>query len=308
MNRHLTISRAFVLSVAVSLATGAFANGPSLVSDAARVFDYDRNAPLDVKEASNRPDAGCTVHDVSYASPKGGRVPAYLVVPEGKGPFAGIVLMHGAPGSRDTALPRAVGYARTGAVVLAISAPFARRGTGPQIYLDQRDRDDQIQLIVDLRRAVDLLVARPDVDRKRLAYVGGSFGAATGGLLAGVERRLKAYALWVGDGGPVTHLKGMGEQGPWSQIPADERDKWLAMMDPIEPIHFIGRAAPAALLLQSAKRDQFIPVENAEAWQKAASEPKTVKWYDSDHKLPPEAFDDQRRWLADQIGIDPTKQ
>src|SRR6185436_1463403 len=129
-----------------------------------RHFDYNQKAALDIQETGVEQRGTVAVHDITYASPKGGRVPAYLVVPEGKGPFAAIVLMHGAPGSRDTSLKRAVAYARTGAVVLAISAPFARRNAGPQdiIHLDERDRDDQVQLVVDLRRGVDLLAARPD--------------------------------------------------------------------------------------------------------------------------------------------------
>ena len=44
-------------------------------------------------------------------------------------------------------------------------------------------------------REVDLLAARPDVDEKRLGFVGFSFGATLGGILAGVERGIKAYAL-----------------------------------------------------------------------------------------------------------------
>ncbi len=57
-------------------------------------FDYDNRAPLDLRERSVEDRAGVRVHDISYASPKGGRVPAYLVVPEGKGPFAAVIWGH----------------------------------------------------------------------------------------------------------------------------------------------------------------------------------------------------------------------
>jgi cephalosporin-C deacetylase-like acetyl esterase len=56
-----------------------------------------------------------------------------------------------------------------------------------------RDRSSRQPETIDLRRAVDLLIARPDVDQRRLAYVGINYGAAMGGLLAGVEDRIKAY-------------------------------------------------------------------------------------------------------------------
>ena len=69
---------------------------PSLAQDAALLqhFDYDRNAPLDGKEVGVEQRGNVAVHDISYASPKGGRVPAYLVVPNGKGPFAAVIWGH----------------------------------------------------------------------------------------------------------------------------------------------------------------------------------------------------------------------
>src|SRR4029077_1228214 len=47
-------------------------------------FDYDRNAPLDLKEAGEEDRGGVAVHDISYTSPRGGGVPAYLSVPAGQ--------------------------------------------------------------------------------------------------------------------------------------------------------------------------------------------------------------------------------
>jgi dienelactone hydrolase len=271
------------------------------------MFDYDRSAALDVKEISVRTEGDAEIHDVSYASPKGGRVPAYLVTPKtGKGPFAAILLMHGLPGNRDRMLPNAVKLASAGAVCLLISSPWNRR-SGDPISLTERDRDEQIQLIVDLRRGVDLLASRPDVDQKRIAYVGRSYGAAMGSLLAGVEHRVKAYALLVGDGGLVTHFHADDPNGPLSELTAEQRDRWVKAMQPIEPIRFVGRAAPSALLFLSGRRDQFVPVADAEALHKAASEPKTVKWYDADHFLNAQAEQDLYEWLGAQVGIDSTK-
>src|SRR5918998_742180 len=52
----------------------------------ARQFEYDRKASLDVREAGReKREGGVTVIDLTYASPLGGRVPAYLVLPAGRG-------------------------------------------------------------------------------------------------------------------------------------------------------------------------------------------------------------------------------
>src|SRR5207253_11502888 len=63
-------------------------------ADVVHRLDYDRNAPLDIKEAAVEQRDDIAIHDISYASPKGGRVPAYLVVPSGKGPFAAVIWGH----------------------------------------------------------------------------------------------------------------------------------------------------------------------------------------------------------------------
>ncbi|HEX2990655.1 MAG TPA: hypothetical protein VHO49_08240, partial [Anaerolineales bacterium] len=90
------------------------------------LFAYDANEPVSIMENEVLQRVGYTVHDISYPSPKGGEVPGYLVVPEGPGPFAGILLMHGSSGSRQTLLPFAEELVHTGAVVLTLSAPAAR--------------------------------------------------------------------------------------------------------------------------------------------------------------------------------------
>ena len=174
------------------------------------LFEYDRQAPLRVREISNVAVAGVRIHDIEYASPKGGTVPAFLVVPDGLGPFAAVILQHGAPSRRGSLLEYAINLAKTGVVALLIDAPFARfpsgpEGTGPATFTEQ-DRSQQIQLIVDLRRGVDLITSRPEVDADRVAFIGISYGASMGGLLAGVEDRIKAYVLTMGDGGLVENL------------------------------------------------------------------------------------------------------
>ena len=59
-----------------------------------RHFDYDRQAPLGIKEIGVERRSKVAIHDIIYDSPKGGVVPAYLVVPEGKGPFAAVIWGH----------------------------------------------------------------------------------------------------------------------------------------------------------------------------------------------------------------------
>src|SRR6266852_5057217 len=81
------LMRTFCTAILFLSATPLLAQntGPS------HAFDYDSKAPLDIQEAGVEHRGGVAIHDISYASLKGGRVPAYLVVPEGKGPFAAVL-------------------------------------------------------------------------------------------------------------------------------------------------------------------------------------------------------------------------
>ena len=276
-------------------------------SDLLRLYDYDRHAPLAVQETGVEMREGVAVHDISYTSPRGGRVSGYLVVPAGTGPFAGILFMHGAGGSRAGTLPQAIQYAKAGAVSLAIDAAMsgARAIPGEQ-FLDyrkpERTRDAFIQTVVDMRRGVDLLLSRPDVDPQRLGYVGGSFGAFVGGVLSGVEKRIKAYALPSG-------LASINEAtvptlvNARKTIPKDELERSFAIVDVVSAVYYVKHAAPAALLFQNGDKDAGVPRESAERLHRAASEPKTVQWYDGGHGLNSQAVFDRGEWLRRQIGI-----
>ncbi len=271
---------------------------------------------MDIQEVDSWHEGNATWYDITYTSPKGGRVPATLVVPDGRGPFAGIIVMHGMPSTRQDFFWLGKIYARCGAVVILVDAPFNRPENasrplirGVSLTFTEQDAEDQIQLIVDLRRAVDLLTARPDVDPDRIAYAGVSYGGAMGGLFAGVEDRLQAYALIVGDGGLVMHLTGPDDRdsyygSPFFLISEERQEVWLDAMWPIEPLHFVGRAEPAAMFFQNGIKDGALLPADALRYQEAGSEPKQIMWYDSGHGLvwQTQPLRDQVEWLQQYIG------
>jgi uncharacterized protein len=268
------------------------------------VFAYDPTASTALRDSVRATDSdSVTVYAVSFASPRGGRATGVMCVPPGSGPFAGILLQHGMPGNAEQTLVTARSLARHGAVVLSLDAPWARRGGRPVAFTVQ-DSADQVQLITDMQRGVDVLVARGDVDPSRLAYLGVSYGGAMGALLAGVERRLKTYILAVGDGGLVSHFTGADDPpgGPFG-VSREQWNRWLAAMRPIEPLRFVERAAPASIFFQSGRQDRLVPPVDAVWLHRAASEPKTVRWYETGHGLGPQARVDQLEWLHRTVGM-----
>jgi dienelactone hydrolase len=244
------------------------------------------------------------IHELSFLSPRGtGRATGRLFVPEGAGPFAGILLMHGLPGNAEQMTTYGALLARHGAVVVALDAPFARRGGEPLRFTDA-DSAEQVQLMTDLQRAVDLLVARPDVDASRLGYLGISYGGAMGALFVGIERRLKTGVLVVADGGLVSHFTGPEDGGsPLAGLTCAEWRRWLESMIPIEPIKYVGFASPTPLLLQSGRQDALVPPRDAERLHAAAPDPKTVQWYEAGHSLGVTAVRARSFWLHEHLGM-----
>ncbi len=297
----------FSLSLCIALLAQAPAPTPS--ASAAQVFAYDAKAPLDFQERSAEMVRGAKVLDVSYASPNGGRVPAYQVVPLGKGTFAGLVFVHWGQGDRTEFLAEAVMLAEAGAESLLIDAPYNRPGapmidtfTHPDV-----ERSDYIQLVVDARRGVDLLLSRPEVDGKRIGYVGHSLGATWGGPLAAADKRIKALVL-MGGLPTITDFSGDDYISNFTHkaYTPQQIASYVKVISPMNPEHFVGQSAPAMLFFQFAQRDRYITAKFAREYFEAAAQPKQEKFYFCSHEFnDPAALLDRDQFLQKQLGLKP---
>jgi cephalosporin-C deacetylase-like acetyl esterase len=166
------------------------------------------------------------------------------------------------------------------------------------------------QTVVDLRRAVDVLLARGDVDPKRIAFVGHSFGATWGGVLAGVDKRFKTHVLM----GGLPTLADLTPQGlpaidEYSEnlkklLNEEQLREYVDELAPLGGVNFIGHAAPASIFMQFARFDSWISRTAAETYFNAAGEPKQVRWYPTSHEFTDvRALVDRARWLEHEIGI-----
>ena len=281
----------------VMLAAGC--GGSNAVATRHSLFAYDRTAPLAFS------DRGVVNHgypiqvrDVSYASPRGGRVSAYLVVPPGKGPFPAVIYLHGSGEDRTGLVVPAAWLAARGAVGLAIDSAFVK-ATGPAptdpVKRLERERDLTAQTVVDLRRGVDVLASLPQVDSKRIGFVGYSAGAKIGAILAGVEPRIHAFDLMSGGSAPVDAFV--------AAAPRSLRAPVRSTLGAVDPLRFVRRARPGALFFQDGLDDTVVPHAQLAALAAAGSEPKRIRWYRADHSLDAQAFRDQLAWLSRELGI-----
>ncbi len=280
------------------------------------LFHYDKVAALDMRDSLIESGAHHKVYDVSFSSPRGGRVTAYLVTPARKGRFPGIVFGHWGLGDRTEFLPEAKLYAEAGCVSLMIDYPWVRpapwrvnQGRG----MDEPEKDLAVfaQAVVDLRRALDVLATCEDVDREILAYIGHSYGAQWGAILSVIEKRIKAVVLMAGvpsdsaiflEGNDPTYVA-------WRErTPKETMARYFDVTNAVAAIRYVAQAKPTPLFFQFARKERVFDIPAMKRYYAAASEPKRIKWYDTGHELNDvQALIDRADWLHEQIGINSLK-
>jgi dienelactone hydrolase len=219
-------------------------------------FAYDKNRPLAVHDAGVAlSGAKAAVHVVTFEGAR--HVNAFLLVPRSAGRHPAVLFLHGSGGNREDLLLPAAELANRGAVTMTISQPNDAQSFRP--------------LVVNARRALDVLAGRRDVDAGELGVVGFSLGAQTAAILAGDEPRLKAVGILSGRGGPV-------------------------------PVYWL-RRAQAPLFLEAGRSDSQVGRAGLERLIAAAPGHPRVRWYAAGHGLNRRAFDDQVAWQAQQLGL-----
>ncbi len=163
-------------------------------------YDDSRSTPQ-VEETREEEDY--TRQKVAFDAAYGGeRMAAYLFLPKnGSPPFQTVVLFpgSGAIHTRSSAslTPGLFLFLlKSGrALLYPVYKSTFERGDGlASDYPDETSnwKDHVVMWGKDLRRSIDYLETRPDVDAARLAYMGYSWGAAMGPIMMAVEPRFKA--------------------------------------------------------------------------------------------------------------------
>jgi len=175
---------------------------------------------LNPKERDTIQQDGFRIESITYEVETGDRVAAMLLVPDGvteKTPAAAIAVWHQHAGEYDLGKSEPAGLngnpmhhtgaalAKLGYVVLCPDAMCFEERQDPDKKLErgEYERFEFLRYVVqgkclawknilDMRRAIDFLVSRPEVDANRIGCYGHSMGATHAWLVGPHEPRIKA--------------------------------------------------------------------------------------------------------------------
>ena len=199
----------------------------------------------------------------------------------------------GRGGNRTEELPDATALARNGVASLLVDPP------APEVVTCNPAKDFAIfvRYVIERRRAVDLALTLPNVDGQRLAAAGFSFGASVTADLAGVEHRIRAFALKSGR----AHHTGFMRLA-CAQLGKQKLDHYVKKLAAINRINWISQAASdSAFLVQDGTRDPWNPRSDVLALYAAAHGTKKLRFYPAGHELNATASANRLTWRLRQL-------
>jgi cephalosporin-C deacetylase-like acetyl esterase len=282
------------------LVTSLTAHAQSANEVAARtsLFRYNATSPVTVKEVSSEQRGDVTVRDITFSPGPGREIKAYLVVPKGDGPFAGVLWAHWLgeeKSNRTQFLDEAVELAPKGAVSLLVDAMWsAPNWFGNRI--PDKDYDNSIRQVIELRRALDLLLSQSNVDKTRVGFVGHDYGAMYGMLLAGVDQRINTFVFIA----PTQSFNDWAFLGPQPK----SKSAYLKQNSNLELTDYLRQARNSSKFFQFGKGDFYVSQADAAVLFAAATEPRQRKLYEASHKMEGnEIVKDRAEWLVKQLKL-----
>ena len=279
----------------------AHAQSTTEVAGRTAIFRYNNNSPVTIREVSSEQRGDVTVRDITLSPGPGREIKAYLVVPKGNGPFAGILWAHWLgeeKSNRTQFLDEAVELAPKGAVSLLVDAMWS----APQWFgkrIPEKDYENSIRQVIEFRRALDLLLSQANVDKTRIGFVGHDYGAMYGMLMAGVDRRINTFVF-------IAATQSLND---WAFLGPQPKSKaaYLKQNSNLELTDYLRQVRNASKFFQFGKGDFYVSQADAAILFAAATEPKQRKMYEASHKMESnEIVKDRHEWLVKQLKLGTT--
>jgi uncharacterized protein len=271
------------------------------------VFEYDASLPLEAVSTLVENRSQSDMYDLSYRLAESSVcVQAWLILPSGSNHSPVVVFLHGGGQDRNAFLSEATLLAEVRIASLLIDLPQAR--TLPDFPNPDKDRAAFIQTVVGVRRGLDYLALRPDIDIARAALVGVSFGGSIGSMVAAVDSRVKTAVL-------IATVPRMSEFWRSSSHPdvasirrtllPGELDRYAEALEGLNAIEFLSRTSNVRFFLQFGAADEVVSEEQAREFLPYTGDANRLTIYESTSHyqmlLNADARHDRLLWLKDRL-------
>ena len=250
-----------------------------------KYYNYDKELPLHDSIKLVNENVDFKLFNITYRSIHHKKVTGLLSIPNNvKKPMPVIILLHGLGDSKTVDYIEFGNdfFTNNGYAVLRID--ISNHGdrfeneyefdfTGKNKYWT---RDIISQTVFDLRRAVDFIYTRKELDTEKIGFFGISLGGITGTIFCGVDKRIKVPVIVLA-GGQLNLLYGK------KALSSNAKD----YVSIIEPLNFVEQIAPRPLLMLNAENDKIVPPMMSKLLYKKANNPKNIIWYPTKHHTIP---------------------
>ena len=262
---------------------------------------YQKLVSSDVRVLVIRTQDGIESQLLVIQTPFGYRRVVEMFRPEGNGSCPAILYVHwyepeSISSHRTQFEEEAKELAKGGAICISVETLWSDR----DFFLKRTQGEDpqnSVEEVVNIRRAMDLLLSQPKVDPTRFAFVGHDFGGMYGVLAGSLDQRPTHYVV----------MAATPRFPDWylylPKLEGEAREAFIRQMAEIDPIVHVPDLSPAEVFFQFATDDFHVPKERAEGFFAAAREPKAMKWYEAGHGLNEDATRDRKGWLKEKLGL-----
>jgi dienelactone hydrolase len=239
---------------------------------------------------------------------EGKTLPALFMKAQAAGPAPTVVIFNGMDNAKEMSVFFAgLEFARRGMHTLAVDGP----GQGESLRM--RGMHSRYDYEVPGAAAYEYLAKRPEVDAKRVAVMGYSFGGYYSARIAAFEKRYAACialsALHWDLAGWQLHIKEKNAAAPKSVAQSNFQFQWVVGAatpeDAIEiakkfSLKDVAKNISCPFLVTHAGNDRVVPVQNAQKlYDAVGSKNKTIKIFSTEEGGAEHAHVDNR-----QVGID----
>lgn len=282
------------------LAAGNFAAAQEINT---ALFNYDKRSSFEWKSAQLQDTANCTVAEASFLVIEN-QIADVLIISKNDNALSRrpvVIFQHWGGGNKLFFKREAVAFAEKGFICVSVNAPWhwkTMADTASFFYSYPRF----IRLsIIAIRRLIDTLGRNLTIDRRNIYFIGHSYGATLGGLLAGIEPRIKGGILMAGLPN-ISRTMIEGKNDIWKENWDQDTVRFMQVaqqLSEMEPENSIGKSR-WKIYHQVADKDEYVKPEQSTRFMSKTPRPYTSSYYHAGHLFNDEAMEDRIKWILQQ--------